>query len=238
MNREPLDDLADEMLGAARTEAPSEEARQRTLSALRNAQPQADLPSRSRWPVVVGMAAAAAALLALYSGAEEGRSFGISAETLEASNGETPADERGKEEQPVQSPSTSKDPIQTPEQPRSLAPSTPETSAPAQTPQVRPATLEQELERIQRARALLNSGSAAQALAQIDDFARSPGWRKLSVEASLLRIEALSQTGRGEEARQLARRFVAEHPNNPLVDRARELAGDAGANPEEERKED
>ncbi|HEY6816809.1 MAG TPA: tetratricopeptide repeat protein [Croceibacterium sp.] len=77
---------------------------------------------------------------------------------------------------------------------------------------------------MQRARAALGRGDAAAALAELDRFGRGPGWRQLAVEARLLRIEALARAGRAEEARNLARRFVEQNPNNPLVDRARTFA--------------
>jgi outer membrane protein assembly factor BamD (BamD/ComL family) len=77
---------------------------------------------------------------------------------------------------------------------------------------------------MQRARSALARGDTTAALAELDNFARGPGWRRLAVEASLLRIEALARAGRRDEARNLAKRFVEQHPNNPLVDRARTFA--------------
>jgi hypothetical protein len=43
-------------------------------------------------------------------------------------------------------------------------------------------------------------------------------------EAAVLRIEALANLGRSGEARTLARRFIAAHPDNPLADRVARLA--------------
>jgi outer membrane protein assembly factor BamD (BamD/ComL family) len=77
---------------------------------------------------------------------------------------------------------------------------------------------------MQRARAALGRGAATVALAELEAFGRNSGWRQLSVEASLLRIEALAAAGRTEQARSQARRFVEQHPNNPLVDRAQKFA--------------
>jgi hypothetical protein len=87
-----------------------------------------------------------------------------------------------------------------------------------------PASLDQELASMQRARAALGRGDAPAALTELDRFDRRLGWRRLAVEARLLRIEALARAGRADEARNLARRFVRQHPNNPLVDRARTFA--------------
>ena len=43
-------------------------------------------------------------------------------------------------------------------------------------------------------------------------------------EATVLRIEALAATGRRDEARALARDFVARHPASPLSERMARLA--------------
>jgi outer membrane protein assembly factor BamD (BamD/ComL family) len=82
---------------------------------------------------------------------------------------------------------------------------------------------------MQRARTALRRGDASAALAELDQFGRGPGWRQLAVEARLLRIEALARAGRAEEARNLARRFVQQYPNNPLVDRARSFVTPAAS---------
>jgi hypothetical protein len=87
-----------------------------------------------------------------------------------------------------------------------------------------PPSLEEELAGMQRARATLARGDAAAALAELNAFERDAGFRKLSVEATLLRIEVLAQAGKTDEARAEARRFVEKNPNNPLVDRAKKFA--------------
>jgi hypothetical protein len=86
----------------------------------------------------------------------------------------------------------------------------------------RPApTLGQELALLQAARAALDAGDGKHALALLDHYARSTQKPRLGDEATVVRLEALSRTGRGAEAAKLAREFVAEHPGSPLVDRAR-----------------
>ncbi len=86
----------------------------------------------------------------------------------------------------------------------------------------RPApTLGQELALLQAARAALDAGNGKHALALLDQYARSTHKPRLADEATVVRLEALSRTGRGAEAAKLAREFVAEHPGSPLVDRAR-----------------
>ncbi|MBN1612435.1 MAG: hypothetical protein JW940_37740 [Polyangiaceae bacterium] len=87
--------------------------------------------------------------------------------------------------------------------------------APAQT------TLADELESLQRVRALLGREDARQALQELARYDRVLKGRQMRAEAEMLRIEATAQQGQREAARELAERFVTEHPNHPLADRAR-----------------
>jgi hypothetical protein len=87
-----------------------------------------------------------------------------------------------------------------------------------------PPSLEQELAGLARVRAALDRGDAKAALSELHRFDQGQGFRKLTVEAKLLRIEALAQAGKTDESRAEARRFVETNPNNPLVDRAEKFA--------------
>ena len=104
------------------------------------------------------------------------------------------------------------------------APGAPSAAAPAESstpaPQV---TLAQELGWLQRTRALLRAGDSQGALRLLDSHDAELRASDMSTEATVLRIEALSAVGRGTEATALARRFIAENANSPLVDRARSL---------------
>ena len=91
-----------------------------------------------------------------------------------------------------------------------------------------PPSLSQEVESLERVQAALDGRDPEQALQLLDVYRRSGGSR-LQAEAQLLRIEALSRSGKTEEASRLARVFVANHPGNPLIDRARAFVG---SNPE------
>jgi hypothetical protein len=209
---DPLDERAAELFEAARQEPAPEATRQRIAAALR-ARPKQAIATESRrsgWPIVrVTLAVAAAALVAgaMILKQRAADSVDISAEVL------TPPTAEERTVAPVQVP-----PV--PSAAVSAAPRPTVKRAPARAP----ASLEQELASVQRARAALGRGDALAALAELDRFDRGPGWRRLAVEARLLRIEALAQAGRADEARDLARRFVEQHPNNPLVDRARAFA--------------
>jgi hypothetical protein len=77
-----------------------------------------------------------------------------------------------------------------------------------------------ELNLLKQARAAVRSGEHQTALTLLDRHATELHRTELTTEATLLRIEALAALGRHGEASNLARRFVAENPNSPLVDRA------------------
>ncbi len=86
-----------------------------------------------------------------------------------------------------------------------------------------PPTLDEELTSLKRARAALSADDPAQANRELDRFDRVLRGKQLRAEATLLRIEALSHSGRSQEAAALARRFLEENPNNPSVDWVRGL---------------
>jgi len=210
-----LDSLAEraaELFEAARQEPAPEATRQRIAAALR-AQPNRVIAAQSRRSrrtvvrVTFAVAAAALAAGALILVQRTADPVDISAEAP------TPPTTEEAAVAPVQA------------QPRPSATSpAPRRPAANRASARAPASLEQELASVQRARAALGRGDARAALAELDQFGRSLGWRQLTVEAKLLRIEALDRAGRADEARNLARRFVKQHPDNPLVDRARTFA--------------
>ena len=217
MSRDPLDERAAGLFEAARQEPAPEATRQRIAAALR-AQPTRVIAAqsrRSRRTVVPATFAVAAVALAagtmiLFRGAAN--SVDISAEAPTP-----PAAEEGTVAV-----------LPAPPRPSATSP-TARRPAVKRAPARVPVGLEQELASLQRVRAALGRGDASAALAELDRFGRSVGWRQLAVEARLLRIEALARAGRADEARNLARRFVKQHPNNPLVDRARTFAAPPAA---------
>ncbi len=83
------------------------------------------------------------------------------------------------------------------------------------------ASLSEELAILEQARAALADGSASRSLELLDRYDRALRGTRLRAEATMLRIEALAAAGRTGEAARLARKFVAENPGSPLVDRAR-----------------
>ena len=234
MKRDPLDERMAQLFAAAREEPASEITRQRIVNALRTASRE---PVRepffsgwTRWGTA--MLAAALVLGLLWTNrlplAEPPISVTPESLTEGAHNqqdpiGQTQPNDASSEK--AAAPDTQSQPVLPP--PTSPSPDDLHRAAPR--PLRRPpVTLEQELAGVQRARAALDRGDAQASLAELDRFGRERGWNRLDVEAGMLRIEALAGVGRSDEARKLARRFVEQHPNNPLVDRARRFAAPAG----------
>lgn len=86
--------------------------------------------------------------------------------------------------------------------------------------------LQQELAQLDAVRARLTSGRAEQALSLLDSYERGSPRGALRLEAEVLRIDALSRSGRVEQARARARAFLTRHPSSVLAARVRRLAGD------------
>lgn len=84
--------------------------------------------------------------------------------------------------------------------------------------------LQRELVQLDRARAELSAGSPARALAFLNDYSRAEPRGALRLEAEVLRIDALLQSGRSAEARARAARFLELYPRSVLAGRVRQLA--------------
>jgi hypothetical protein len=93
-------------------------------------------------------------------------------------------------------------------------------SAPASNP-IDADTLAAEVKSIDRARAALAAGKAAEALVVLDDYERLFRKRGFAPEALYLRMEAWTSLGRTAEARAAARRLLASYPNSLHTTRAR-----------------
>lgn len=82
-------------------------------------------------------------------------------------------------------------------------------------------TLAAEVKSIDRARAALAAGEAAQALVVLDDYERVFRKRGFAPEALYLRMEAWASLGRTAETRAAAERLLASYPNSLHSARAR-----------------
>lgn len=129
-------------------------------------------------------------------------------------------------------------PAPTPKVSRVVAPPTPAEpavpQAPAPTASARAASprplssaeaLRIELGQLDAARSRLRSGRADEALALLDAYDRVNPRGALKLEAEVLRIDALSRSGRTALAKSRAQAFLARHPQSVLAARVRRLAG-------------
>ncbi|CAN95670.1 MULTISPECIES: hypothetical protein [Sorangium] len=83
------------------------------------------------------------------------------------------------------------------------------------------AALEAELGALDAARTMLASGNARGALSLLDAYSRTHPRGRLSLEAEVLRIDALAKSGRSDAASQRAAAFLRRHPNSVLASRVR-----------------
>lgn len=86
--------------------------------------------------------------------------------------------------------------------------------------------LADEVRIIDEATRALNGGAATRALTLLDAYDRSYPERRFAPEALYLRMESLTQLGRGGEARSIAKRLVNAYPTSPQASRARALLTD------------
>jgi hypothetical protein len=87
--------------------------------------------------------------------------------------------------------------------------------------------LERQIEWIDRARSLAESGDPEGALQAVDQYDRKFPRGALSEEAALVRIEALAARGDRPGAAALARRFLLAHPRSVHAAKLRALVGGA-----------
>jgi len=103
---------------------------------------------------------------------------------------------------------------------RAAVPSSAALSAP---PDSKAVSLAAELEWLDRARTSLQGGNPSAAHAALDSYAREFPSGQMSLEANVLRIEAIAQSGDKATAARLAGAFERAHPRSPLVARIRHL---------------
>ena len=82
-----------------------------------------------------------------------------------------------------------------------------------------------ELHALDAASKTIAKGDGIAALGQLDAYRRAFPSGSLSLEASVLRVEALERAGRHSEAVSAARAFVTRHARSPLAERMRQIAG-------------
>ncbi|HEY3252816.1 MAG TPA: hypothetical protein VGJ91_02675 [Polyangiaceae bacterium] len=215
MTPDPIDQLGARLFEAARNEAVPDGAERRALEAVRREFSQktsarARFSEPRKWlaaSLVLAIAAGSALLLR-----PKPVSLGISAEPTTLAHPEP-------ERRPVpriEAPSAAVPSVPSPPVVPKLVPSAAPSAAHSAV-----ASLSDELSALKVASNALAAGDARAALAALDRYDRVLKGQKLRAEATLLRIEALERAGQAPAASALARRFVEQNPDSPLVDRAR-----------------
>lgn len=211
MRRDPLDELQEHLFDAGRDELPSAAALDRMAATVRWNANDRDARWTSCRPVRLATWAAVgalglAAVLWLWPA---GDPLYITADRQQVSIRSRSEPQPEKEPSRVESTQPAK------------PPSSAHVAHPRTGVQNPPATLADEVEALRRAREALTSGQPAQALQEIERYDTILRGHRLRADAELIRIEALAASGRREQARRTAERYVMEHANHPLVDRAR-----------------
>ncbi len=89
-----------------------------------------------------------------------------------------------------------------------------------------PVPLSRELASLDAARAALARGDSTRALALLDRYTRTYPRGRLDMEAEVLRIDALAESGRSDAAHARAREFLRRHPNSVLAAHVRTRLAD------------
>jgi hypothetical protein len=89
-----------------------------------------------------------------------------------------------------------------------------------------PVPLSRELASLDAARAALARGDTTRALAVLDRYARAYPRGRLDMEAEVVRIDALAESGRTDAAHARAREFLRRHPNSVLAAHVRTRLAD------------
>ena len=88
-----------------------------------------------------------------------------------------------------------------------------------------PSELRAEIALVDAARSAVGAGADDRALVLLNRYDSSYRTGTFRPEAAALRIEALDHLGRTAQARTLAQRFLAAHPDSPLADRVARVTG-------------
>jgi hypothetical protein len=220
------DELESSLLQLARDEGPSAEGRRKILAAIaagsatslatqsaQAAKTAGKGMTAAKWGVVAVLALAVPAVFLLRSGQDAAPLKAPS--TLKAPATEVkptpvkPTDAEGP------APLALEDLPTLPQAPVSGA-------APSSKPQ---GSLADEVAQLQKAKLALKGGSPAQALAELATYSQRFPRPMLGAEATVLRIEALSQNGDAARAKTLAEGFLTKNPNSPYAARLRNLTG-------------
>lgn len=221
------DELEASLLKLAKNEGPSAEGRRRILAAIAagsaasltteatQAATKASSKAAVKWGVIgAGVAALAIpAALLLGGGSKEPAAPRATPQAAPVPRPEPRVEAAPKDEGPA--PLTVDDLPALKEQPSAgVAPAAP-----------KQASLAEEVAQLQKAKLALKGGNPSQALAELGVYQQRFPRPMLGAEATVVRIEALSQSGDAARAKSLAEGFLAKNPNSPYAARLRSLTG-------------
>jgi hypothetical protein len=86
-------------------------------------------------------------------------------------------------------------------------------------------SLAEEVAQLQKAKLALKAGNPGQALTELNTYAQKFPKPMLGAEATVVRIEALHQSGDAVRAKLVAESYLAKNPNSPYATRLRNLTG-------------
>lgn len=111
-------------------------------------------------------------------------------------------------------------PVTVPELPAEAPKAAPSEPAPKETKQQQPVgDIREEIRLLDQARGAVRSGKHAQALRVLAKYDQKFTRGQFRQEVKVLRMEALEGSGESKRAAELAKKFLAEHPNSPHVER-------------------
>ena len=223
------DELETSLLNMARHEGPSPEARRKILAAIAAAgattaaAQTADAAVKTskgltaaKWGVLAVAVVAIPAALLLRGGSDETVPSKLAPSALK-----TPATETQTQAPPAAPPAA--------EAPAPVSlddlPTLPRTAPAMGSAPAKQGSLADEVAQLQKAKLALKGGNAAQALAELNTYSQRFPRPMLGAEATVVRIEALSQSGDAVRAKSLAESFLAKNPNSPYAARLRKLTG-------------
>ena len=219
------DQLETSLLQLARHEGPSAEGRRKILAGIAAASVTSAATqgakatsttgkgmTATKWGVLAVAAVAIPAAILLRHAAEPAPSKPVPS-ALKAPASEVRAT-------PVAPPADAEGPAPVALEDLPALPSPPPASAATKQPQ---GSLADEVAQLQKAKLALKGGSPSQALAELGTYAQRFPRPMLGAEATVLRIEALSQNGDAARAKSLAEGFLAKNPNSPYAARLRSL---------------
>jgi len=224
LHEECESELERALLSAGLAYGASERTRDATLAAVGLS---SRIPPRRRHSRVFAFAAAAALVAVVSGGAVAGYRYQHQwrAERLAAPPAATfapaapPAPRAAKVLKAVEEPAP-------PAEPEAAPAPTPEPPKPAARPAPSRAPLAGELAVLDAASAAVAAGNSQRALVLLDAYAKDYPRGRLGLEAEVLRIDALAQSGQAGAAAKAAQRFVERHPDSVLAVRVRRYLHD------------